>query len=142
MFGVVLQRCVFKRPNLYRIIFILAMIMYLSNTSIARPRCWIGVIDQINPPWVSIIGEHDEEAVISLQRVYASAAEGDWVVYWIDDQRLELFRSTQTQAEHRRLKLLSDILLNEPRDMFEHEEWMSGDLKRGQWRRSHKDPSE
>ena len=24
------------------------------------PRCWVGVVDQIDPPWVSIVGERGE----------------------------------------------------------------------------------
>ena len=130
MFSVVLQRYMLKRSNPACILLILAIMMHLSNTSIARPRCWIGVIDQINPPWVFITGEYDEEAVLSLQQVYASAAEGDWVVYWVNDQRLDLFKSPQTQAEKHRLRVLTDALLNTPKNRFNYEEWMSDDLKK------------
>ena len=77
----------------------------------AKPRCWVGVIDQINPPWVIVSGEYDEEAVISLQQVYTDAEEGDWVIYWTGDQRLEKLTSSQAYQENQRLNKLGKSLV-------------------------------
>ena len=69
-----------------------------------RPRCWVGVIDQINPPWVSVQGERGEELTLRLDQAYPEAREGDWVIYWVGAAHLERLRSAGALRERARLK--------------------------------------
>ena len=85
--------------------------MSTARCASAKPRCWVGVIDQINPPWVIVSGEYDEEVVISLQQVYTDAEEGDWVIYWTGDQRLEKLTSSHADQENQRLNKLGQSLV-------------------------------
>ena len=98
------------------------ILILASNIATARPRCWIGVIDQINPPWVVVSGEHDEEVILSLQRVYSGVKEGDWVMYWTATQRLEPLKSPSAQRETQRLKKLIDELSTPIIDPSRHHE--------------------
>ena len=80
----------------------------------SSPRCWVGVIDQINPPWISVAGEYGEELELSLDRAYPEVQEGDWVIYWDESQRLEPLRSREAQRETERLRREVYRLLSQP----------------------------
>ena len=104
----------YQHNRLFTGIICLGLYVILISTALcasANPRCWVGVIDQINPPWVVVSGEYDEEAVISLQQVYTDAEEGDWVIYWTHDQRLEKLTSSHAYQENQRLNKLGQSLV-------------------------------
>ena len=71
------------------------------------PRCWVGVVDQINPPWIKVIGEQGETLELPLDRVYKSVREGHWVIYWSRTKRLEHLDSEESRRE---IKLQKDLL--------------------------------
>ena len=62
------------------LISILISLSIMTQTH-SPPRCWIGVIDQITPPWLSVAGEHGETLLLSLDKSYSGAKEGDWVMF-------------------------------------------------------------
>ena len=76
--------------------------------SLSLARCWVGVIDQINPPWISVVGERGEAVSVSVDHAYPEAREGDWVLYWTRTHTLESLQSAETLRERERLK--SDLL--------------------------------
>lgn len=76
--------------------------------SLRLARCWIGVIDQINPPWISVVGERGEVANVSLDHAYSEAREGDWVIYWTRTSTLEPLQSSEALREREHLR--SDLL--------------------------------
>lgn len=90
--------------------FSLITVIIVPSMSLATPRCWIGVIDKINPPWMVITGEYHEEAIISIQETYADLAEGDWVIYWTRQHRIEKLISLGTQLEMKRLESQRELL--------------------------------
>ena len=114
------------RPQLIKLYIMLVYISLISSVTLcviipqetsATPRCWIGVIDQINPPWIMISGEYDEEVIVSLQHAYTDAEEGDWVIYWTESQRIEEIKSPHTHREIQRLKSLSRSLDQRSHDL-------------------------
>ena len=78
---------------LYHLLFI---VMTIQST---LPRCWVGVVDQINPPWVTVIGEQGERVELSVEQTYQNIKEGDWVLYWSRVNRLEHIDSLYSQGE-------------------------------------------
>ena len=64
----------------------------------------MGVIDQINPPWISVVGERGEVASVSVDHAYPGAQEGDWVLYWTRTRMLEPLTSSETLRERERLR--------------------------------------
>ena len=94
----------------------LTLILTLSASILTSlsPRCWIGVIDQIDPPWVSVIGERGEHIHLSIDRGYPDIQEGDWVIYWTQQNALEQINSPQSRTENKRLKSSMNSLLSPP----------------------------
>ena len=111
-----------KATLITKLMIIYAALIFIPNIAVARPRCWIGVIAQINPPWVIVSGEYDEEVILSLQQIYPEVKEGDWVIYWTTTHRVEPLRSTFAQFETQRLKQLIDQLSLPITDPDHHQE--------------------
>jgi hypothetical protein len=80
--------------NRYGLIF-----AFFISIIISPLRCWIGVIDQINPPWVNVVGERGEELHIGLDHVYPQAKAGDWVIYWTQQGVLESLDTPASRIE-------------------------------------------
>jgi hypothetical protein len=75
-----------------------------------KARCWIGVVDQIDPPWISVVGERGESVMLSINRAYLGVKEGDWVVYWSAAQRLERLRSPLSSQSSKDLQRMLERL--------------------------------
>ena len=43
---------------------------------------WVGLIEQINPPWIIISGEYRESVQLQMSNTQATLKEGDWVIYF------------------------------------------------------------
>jgi hypothetical protein len=86
---------------------------FFMSTIISPLRCWIGVIDQINPPWVNVVGERGEELHIGLDQVYTQAKAGDWVIYWTHQRVLESLDTPasriETNAQDQLMKSLFEL---------------------------------
>lgn len=63
------------------------------------PRCWIGIVDRVEPPWLVIVGEREEQVKISLAHSYPETREGDWVIYWTQQGIVERIDSPYSRAE-------------------------------------------
>jgi hypothetical protein len=61
----------------------------ICSTSVPTVEAWIGVIDQINPPWIIIEGERGERAIMPMSSSSVSVTEGQWVVVWVRAGRIE-----------------------------------------------------
>ena len=83
--------------------------LFFTSAS-AEPRCWVGVIDHIDPPWLLVVGESSEEVTLSLDQAYADAKEGDWVIYWRKPHKIERLRSPLAAQATRDVKLLVERL--------------------------------
>ena len=96
------------------LISILISLSIITQTH-SPPRCWIGVIDQITPPWLSVAGEHGETLLLSLDKSYSGAKEGDWVIYWTQQKALQRLDSPFSRAETEALRrLLRESLFSPP----------------------------
>ena len=78
------------------------------------PRCWVGVVDQINPPWVIVLGEQGEKAHVSVEQTYHNIKEGDWVIYWSRTHRLEHIDSMHSRDETAEQERLLQSLFSLP----------------------------
>lgn len=99
-------------------LMIIYLILYLSQPFPAR--CWVGVIDHINPPWISVSKESGEEVLISLDESYPQAREGHWVIYWERQERLERLDSPHSRAEAHHQELLLRSLILSPKRGSDH----------------------
>ena len=70
----------------------------ISSISEPKAEAWVGVIDQINPPWVIIEGERGERAVMPMRSTSTSLIEGQWVVVWVRAGRIEPLNPAFAQA--------------------------------------------
>ena len=114
------------RRSTYFLVFIFA---FIPKFIWAAPRCWIGVIDQINPPWVNVSGEHQERLTLHIDQVYEGAQEGDWVIYWVTIQRLEELKSPRIPLEYHRLKMMRDHLAESDYTSDLNRVLMNGEIK-------------
>ena len=80
----------------------LYLLLLFELSSTPQIRCWIGVIDQINPPWMIISKESGEQIEVPLGESEPNAQEGDWVIYWTKQKRLERLDSFGSQTESKR----------------------------------------
>ncbi len=90
---------------------VLGLTLLLSLSTPFPARCWLGVIDQINPPWVTITKETGGLVELPLEELDHYAKEGDWVIYWSNQKRLELLNSKGSRMENKRHQDLLNALL-------------------------------
>ncbi|MAD60769.1 MAG: hypothetical protein CMH49_04520 [Myxococcales bacterium] len=88
----------------------LYLLLLFELSSVHQTRCWIGVIDQINPPWVVISKESGEQIEVPLGESEPNAQEGDWVIYWTKQKRLERLDSFGSRTESKQHQHWLDIL--------------------------------
>ena len=89
----------------------LSALLLFFELSTSSVRCWIGVVDQINPPWLVISKEPNEQISIHLEEGYMSIREGDWVIYWTHQKRLERLDSSGSRMENKHQQHLIDMLI-------------------------------
>ena len=80
------------------------------DTNIAV-EAWVGVIDQLNPPWISICGERGEyierplsSVDLGKDRALVKVKEGQWVVYWTRTGLIEPIRGIGAREVNNALK--------------------------------------
>ena len=70
---------------------LLSVLLIFGLSTSSYVRCWIGIVDQINPPWLVISKESNEQVEIPLAEGVDLIKEGDWVIYWTQQKRLNDF---------------------------------------------------
>ena len=88
----------------------LCLLLLFELSSVHQARCWIGVIDQINPPWIIISKESGDQIEVPLGESEPNAQEGDWVIYWIKQKRIERLDSFGSRTESKRHQHWLDAL--------------------------------
>ena len=71
------------------ILFVLFNVFHLLYSSqsllYAQPFksewAWVGLVDQINPPWMTISGEYQQSVTIRMTTQHQKLREGSWVIY-------------------------------------------------------------
>lgn len=90
------------------------MIYFILLGVIHPVRCWVGVIDQINPPWVKVVGESGDTLQLHLDQAYPNIKAGDWVIYWTQQKVLEHLVSPGSQKETERQENLMKYVFQLP----------------------------
>lgn len=81
-------------------------------------QCVIAVVDQINPPWISLHTEGGEEMTVHARIAPKDIREGEWVLYWKRTQILERLSSRQTHQELMDLVKLFNQISDQPTTLF------------------------
>lgn len=97
--------------SLSRSLYLLILFGLSGSSSI---RCWIGVIDQINPPWLVISRESGEQVELPLAESDPQVREGDWVIYWTQQKRVERLNSLGSRMESKRNQQWLNLLIQSP----------------------------
>ena len=86
-----------------------------SRHTYTTVEAWVGVIDQLNPPWITICGERGEyveRPLSSLDSGKKSALvnikEGHWVVYWTRTGLIEPIKGIGARDIETKLKRYVD----------------------------------
>ena len=90
---------------------VLSTILIFGLSTSSSVRCWIGIVDQINPPWLVISKESNEQIEIPLAEGETLIKEGDWVIYWTQQKRLERLDSPGSRMESKHHQHLIDLLI-------------------------------
>ena len=77
-------------------------------------RSWVGVVDQVNPPWVQVVSESGNTLQLHLDQTYPSVKAGDWVIYWSQQKVLELLDSPASRRETKTQETLMKSLFQLP----------------------------
>ena len=90
---------------------VLSTLLIFGLSTSSSLRCWIGIVDQINPPWLIISKESNEQIEIPLAESEAPIKEGDWVIYWTQQKRLERLDSPGSRMESKHHQHLIDLII-------------------------------
>ena len=90
---------------------VLSTLLIFGLSTSSSIRCWIGIVDQVNPPWLIISKESNEQIEIPLAESEAPIKEGDWVIYWTQQKRLERLDSPGSRMESKHHQHLIDLLI-------------------------------
>lgn len=90
---------------------VLSTLLIFGLSTSSSVRCWIGIVDQINPPWLIISKESNEQIEIPLAESEAPIKEGDWVIYWTQQKRLERLDSPGSRMESKHHQHLIDLII-------------------------------
>ena len=56
--------------------------------SISKQSIYLGMVDQIDPPWIVIVSEAGPTFYLSTPLSYSSLKEGEWVIYIASNQSI------------------------------------------------------
>ena len=90
---------------------LLSVLLIFGLSTSSYVRCWIGIVDQINPPWLVISKESNEQVEIPLAEGVDLIKEGDWVIYWTQQKRLERLNTQGSRMESKHQQHLIDLLI-------------------------------
>jgi hypothetical protein len=104
------QNCIYLirlRATLITSLIIVCIICHCTIL-VAQPFnkvwAWIGLIEQINPPWITISGEYKESVQLQMSNTHTALKEGDWVIYFPHSKHIMPIKSDQFQHLTRELE--------------------------------------
>lgn len=104
------QECIHLIRLKLTLIISLSVLYILSHCTIlmAQPFnkvwAWVGLIEQINPPWITISGEYKESVQLQMSNMHTALKEGDWVIYFPHSKHIIPIKSDQFQHLTRELE--------------------------------------